>query len=74
MEQKKRNLLEAVRADEVKWELIDYLNEEGYATYARRLKAYKFIIADWYHGIHIDVAAMFPQTNEIILICLIQKS
>lgn len=60
-------LNESAKADEVKWELIDYLGEEGYATYARRLKAYKFIIADMYHGHHIAVAAMFPKTNEIVI-------
>lgn len=54
-------------ADDIKEELIEYLGEEGYATYSRRLRQYKFIIADKYHGHYIDVAAMFPSTNEIVI-------
>ena len=50
-----------------KLEIINYLQREGYVTYAERLKDIKFVIADIYRGSRISVAAMFPKHGEIVI-------
>lgn len=45
----------------------NYLIQEGYGTYAKRLAAYKFYIADVWHEHYIAVAAMFPDYAEVVI-------
>jgi len=47
--------------------VIKMLIDEGYGTYAKRLKEYTFVVADVFHGCPIEVAAMFPDTGEIVI-------
>lgn len=47
--------------------LVSLLIEQGYGTYARRLQEFDLVCADVYHGHYIDVAAMFPETGEIVV-------
>lgn len=54
-------------ASETKENIIEFLIGEGYGTYAKRLQTYKFVIAHMYHGVFIEVAAMFPDYNEIVI-------
>lgn len=51
----------------VKEKVIAMLIDEGYGTYARRLKEFDFVVTEMYHGHYIEVAAMFPQTGEIVI-------
>ena len=62
-----KKILNESLSDEIKETIIEYLIDEGYGTYARRLRVYKFIVADRYHGSYIDVAAMFPTSAEIVV-------
>lgn len=55
------------RDKEVKEQVIELLINEGYGTYARRLREFDFIVADIYHGCPIEVAAMFPDSGEICI-------
>ena len=47
------------RDREVRTLIIKKLGEDGYATYAERLKDFEFLVTDAYKGQHIDTAAMF---------------
>lgn len=47
--------------------IIEMLIQEGYGTYARRLKEFELIVADFYGGVYIPVAAMFPTLGCIVL-------
>lgn len=47
--------------------VIAMLIDEGYGTYAKRLKEFTFVVADKLHGAYIEVAAMFPETGEIVI-------
>lgn len=66
-----RYLIEANKyhyeSNEVKEIIIDKLLKDGYGTYAKRFKDYKFIIAHAYKGIPISVAAMLPDDGVIVL-------
>lgn len=55
------------RSKLVKEQLISKLIDDGYGTYARRLKEFDFIVADSYHGVYIGTAAMFPKTGDIVI-------
>ncbi len=55
------------RDHQVKEMVLDMLIKEGYGTYAKRLKDYEFIVADFYKGTYIDVAAMFPDLGAIVI-------
>ena len=55
------------RDKQVKEMVIEMLINEGYGTYARRLKEFEFIVADFYAGNYIDVAAMFPTLGCIVI-------
>ena len=55
------------RDKQVKEMIIDMLINEGYGTYAKRLKEFEFIVADFYGGTYIPVAAMFPQLGCIVI-------
>jgi len=63
------NLLEKMDARDrlVKEKVIEMLINEGYGTYARRLKEFDFIVTEMYHGYYIEVAAMFPESGEIVI-------
>lgn len=45
--------------------IINYLNEEGYATYARRLQNYRLVLASMVGNHYIKVACMLPDTGDI---------
>ena len=47
------------RDREVRTRIIQKLGEDGYATYADRLKEFEFLVTDFYRGQRIDTAAMF---------------
>lgn len=51
----------------VKEQLIEMLIDEGYGTYAKRLKEFDIIVADIYQGTPIEVAAMFPYLGDIVI-------
>lgn len=51
----------------VKEQLIQHLIDNGYGTYARRLKEFEVFVADMFNGVPINTAAMFPETGEIII-------
>lgn len=51
----------------VKEQVISMLISEGYGTYAKRLKEFDFIVAHVYNRVYIEVAAMFPDTGEIVI-------
>ena len=55
------------RDKQVKEMVLDMLIQEGYGTYARRLKEFEFIVADFYGGSYIPVAAMFPTLGCIVI-------
>ena len=55
------------RDKQVKEMVLDMLIQEGYGTYARRLKEFEFIVADFYAGSYIPVAAMFPTLGCIVI-------
>lgn len=63
------NLIEKMspRDKLVKEQLIEHLIENGYGTYAKRLKEFEVIVADMYNGVPIEVAAMFPYGGEIVI-------
>lgn len=47
--------------------VIAMLIDEGYGTYAKRLKEFTFIVADKWRGAYCDVAFMIPETGEIVI-------
>ena len=47
------------RDRDVRTKIIQKLGEDGYATYAERLKDFEFLVADAYKGKRVDTAAMF---------------
>lgn len=51
----------------VKEQLIQHLIDNGYGTYARRLKEFEVFVADMFNGVPINTAAMFPETGEIVI-------
>ena len=51
----------------VKEQLIEHLIDNGYGTYARRLKEFEVFVADMFNGVPINTAAMFPETGEIVI-------
>ena len=51
----------------VKDQVIEMLIDEGYGTYAKRLKEFDFLVTDFCHGSYIKVACMFPDTGEICI-------
>lgn len=51
----------------VKEQLIEHLIDNGYGTYARRLKEFEVFVADMFNGVPIGTAAMFPETGEIVI-------
>jgi hypothetical protein len=51
----------------VKDQVIEMLIDEGYGTYAKRLKEFDFLVTDFCHGNYIKVACMFPDTGEICI-------
>ena len=51
----------------VKEKLIEHLIDNGYGTYAKRLKEFEVIVADIFNGVPIEVAAMFPYSGEIVI-------
>ena len=51
----------------VKEQLIQHLIDNGYGTYARRLKEFELFVADMFNGVPINTAAMFPETGEIVI-------
>jgi len=55
------------RDDEKKAYIVSLLLEQGYGTYARRLQEFDLVVADFYHGHTIEIAAMFPDTGEIVI-------
>jgi hypothetical protein len=63
------NLIEKMSPHDklVKEQLIEHLIDNGYGTYAKRLKEFDVIVADMYNGVPIEVAAMFPYGYEIVI-------
>lgn len=51
----------------VKEQLIEHLIDNGYGTYAKRLKEFELFVADMFNGVPIGTAAMFPETGEIVI-------
>lgn len=51
----------------VKEQLIEHLIENGYGTYANRLKEFALYVADMFNGVPINTAAMFPDTGDIVI-------
>ena len=51
----------------VKEQLIEHLIDNGYGTYAKRLKEFDVYVAEMYEGIYIGTAAMFPETGDIVI-------
>jgi hypothetical protein len=51
----------------VKEQLIEHLIENGYGTYAKRLKEFYVYVAEIFNGIPIGTAAMFPNTGDIVI-------
>ena len=51
----------------VKEQLIEHLIDNGYGTYAKRLKEFELYVADMFNGVPIGTAAMFPETGEIVI-------
>lgn len=51
----------------VKEQLIQHLIENGYGTYARRLKEFDVYVADMLNGRAVDTAAMYPESGEIAI-------
>lgn len=51
----------------VKEQLIQHLIDNGYGTYAKRLKEFEVFVADMFNGVPIKTAAMFPETGEIVI-------
>ena len=51
----------------VKEQLIKHLIDNGYGTYAKRLKEFEVFVADMFNGVPINTAAMFPETGEIVI-------
>lgn len=63
------NLTEKMNARDklVKEQLIEHLINNGYGTYARRLKEFEVFVADLFNGVPINTAAMFPETGEVVI-------
>jgi hypothetical protein len=51
----------------VKEQLIEYLIDTGYGTYANRLKEFDMYVADIFNGVPVETAAMFPNTGDIVI-------
>lgn len=64
-------LLESFRAEfsasEAKAAIIDHLEKQGYKTYAERLKAFNFVIADYYKGAYCQVAFFMFDDNTVCI-------
>lgn len=56
-----------VRDQEVKQILISKLLDDGYGTYAKRLKEFDFVIADNFEGQPVDTAAMCASQGLILI-------
>ena len=52
---------------EIKQQVISLLIEEGYGTYADRLKEFDLLVTDFWHGHPVSVALMSPDTGEICI-------
>ena len=63
----RQKLVENALDEATKQEVLAMLIEEGYGTYARRLKEFKFLVKDMHLGEPIEVAAMFPNTGDIVI-------
>lgn len=62
------NLVEDAQLNEqVKQLIIDKLIKDGYGTYAKRLKEFKFFVTSMHRGAYIDTAAMFFETGDIVI-------
>jgi hypothetical protein len=51
----------------VKEQLIQHLIDNGYGTYAKRLREFDVYVAEIFNGIPIGTAAMFPNTGDIVI-------
>lgn len=49
-------LKESYLSDSVKYQVLLYLNEEGYHTYADRLAAFRFVVGDIVDGSPVETA------------------
>ena len=47
------------RSSDIRTAIIKKLGEDGFATYAERLKEFRFLVADAYQGEPVETAAMF---------------
>ena len=65
----KNRLLEGMSARDklIKEQLIEYLIDTGYGTYARRLREFDVYVGEMVNGVLIETAAMFPKTGDIAI-------
>lgn len=49
-------LTESDLSKSVKYQVLDYLNDTGYHTYAERLANFRFVVGDIVDGLAVDTA------------------
>lgn len=60
-------LKESYLSDSVKYQILLYLNEEGYHTYADRLAAFRFVVGDIVDGAPVETAWMNSATGTMAI-------
>lgn len=60
-------LIESDLSKSVKYQVIEYLNDTGYHTYAQRLSNFKFVVGDIVDGEAVGTAWMNSQTGTMAI-------